>query len=631
MFSLMVSGEPGVTYYVKPSQSTKCPGQPCETLNYYLKNVDTTINKEKNLTMIFLNGNHLLDSKIFAATPVSIKTPVIRMVGESKNVLINGSRSICYNVANTNCNVNFIKNSKIYFKELVLIDFGLELTSDQPTSIVHMSALKIFDSDLDIEIKVFMETTEFSDVSISMNAYSVLKQCKLNNTLVDASLILLEIDSCNLFNSPLEIDRDSTITVSGTTVFAGTKQRSAITSFLGGTLTLSGNVIFANNSAIRGGALALYMSTLNIAANTTVTFMNNSANHKGGAIYVDPGISPNMVLDMEHRIYSPRGNILGSLPSFYELLNCNISNNKYNFHFVNNSAVNGGNDVYGALLTEYDSDSAYSCNLAVNISSPSNSSVSSDALRVCLCDKQGQPQCKNNSYLRMTSVIHPGETFKISAVLVGGDLGLTTGTIYADISPADYSITPSLALVSEYSNIVTKTSIAPQCREIEYRIYTRNNSFVMVYFAALQIDYPVIPFQMACPDSDDTCFRTSIVFIKFTILPCPPGFSLTGYNNLYQSQIECNCYDILTRELNISCRIINGDGLFSWTGNLWVDVIKNNVTAYAKHCPHNYCKTFNGTEKIDLRNNSTYQCEFNRRGRLCGECKEGCNVGTFLS
>ena len=506
MFSLMVSCEPGVTYYVKPSQSTKCPGQPCETLNYYLKNVNTTINKEKNLTMIFLNGNHSLDSKILPANPVSIKTHVIRMVGESKNISRNGHYwKISCIVVNTN--FRFINNSKIYLKELVLIDFNIFLASDQPTSTVHLLALKIFDSGLDIEVKVVMENTELNGVYISMNAYSVLKESKLYNTPVELLTgLILEIDSCNFLNSPLGIDRDATVTISGTTVFAGTEQISAITSFLGGTLTLSGNVTFANNSAKRGGALALYMSTLSIAANTTVTFMNNSANHNGGAIYVEPGISPNMVLNLEHGVYSTEYFVLESLPSFYELLNCNISNNKYNFHFVNNSAVNGGNDVYGALLT----DSAYSCNLTVNISSPSNSSVSSDALRVCLCDKQGQPQCKNYSYLRMTSVIHPGETFKISAVLVGGDFGLTTGTIYADIRPDHYSITPSLVLVSEYSNIITKTNIAPQCREIEYRLYTRNDSFLMVYFAAVQIDNPPIPFQRKC-EFDDACFRTSIV------------------------------------------------------------------------------------------------------------------------
>ena len=117
---------------------------------------------------------------------------------------------------------------------------------------------------------------------------------------------------------------------------------------------------------------------------------------------------------------------------------------------------------------------------------------------------------------------------------------------------------------------------------------------------------------------DESCIQTAKVFMTFNIqLSCPPGFNLTG------SPPRCDCYDMLTRELNISCRIKNGDGLFSWTGNLWVGISENNVTAYTEHCPHNYCKTFKGTEKINLRNNSTYQCELNRRGRLCGECKEG--------
>ena len=154
VLSLMVSGEPGVTYYVKPSESTKCPGQPCETLNYYLKNVDTTINKEKNLTMIFLNGTHSLDCQILTDNPV-IKTPVMRMVGESESTL---------KFQPVNCNYSgtilFRNNSEVYFKNFDMIDLSV-VRSDLPDSYIHMSALNIsgFFSFLKIDIKKFMKNT----------------------------------------------------------------------------------------------------------------------------------------------------------------------------------------------------------------------------------------------------------------------------------------------------------------------------------------------------------------------------------------------------------------------------------------------------------------------------------------
>ena len=53
----------GVTYYVKSSKTTKCPGQPCETLNNYLDNMASELNRQKNVTLLFLSGSHSLDDR----------------------------------------------------------------------------------------------------------------------------------------------------------------------------------------------------------------------------------------------------------------------------------------------------------------------------------------------------------------------------------------------------------------------------------------------------------------------------------------------------------------------------------------------------------------------------------------
>ena len=60
--------------------------------------------------------------------------------------------------------------------------------------------------------------------------------------------------------------------------------------------------------------------------------------------------------------------------------------------------------------------------------------MSSDPTRVCLCDNQRIPQCRNNSYIFRNYVVHPGEMFTVSALVVGGDFGATTGPVYADFS-----------------------------------------------------------------------------------------------------------------------------------------------------------------------------------------------------
>ena len=51
--------------------------------------------------------------------------------------------------------------------------------------------------------------------------------------------------------------------------------------------TLSGTVLFSDNTAYEGGALAFYgESAVYISNNTNVTFLNNTAENVGGAIFV---------------------------------------------------------------------------------------------------------------------------------------------------------------------------------------------------------------------------------------------------------------------------------------------------------------------------------------------------------
>ena len=84
LLSLVLSAH-GVTYYVKPFQSSspECPGQPCETFQYYLKNLDTTFNKEENVTMVFLPGNHTVNPTI-GKEHFIITTPAIYQDGRNQ-------------------------------------------------------------------------------------------------------------------------------------------------------------------------------------------------------------------------------------------------------------------------------------------------------------------------------------------------------------------------------------------------------------------------------------------------------------------------------------------------------------------------------------------------------------------
>ena len=127
------------------------------------------------------------------------------------------------------------------------------------------------------------------------------------------------------------------------------------------------------------------------------------------------------------------------------------------------------------------------CNATVDIPSPSNSSVSSDPLRVCLCDSSGTPQCENSSYTLLKMGVYPGAAFKLSTVLIGGDFGLTTGIVYSNIYAMDYATAPLLSLLPPYSPLIGNIQ---HCHIIEYSIilYSQNNMFVVAYFSAVHFN-----------------------------------------------------------------------------------------------------------------------------------------------
>jgi len=85
-------------------------------------------------------------------------------------------------------------------------------------------------------------------------------------------------------NAPPFLVFHCNVTLTDNITFANS-QTTAFTAYFS-TVTLSGFVSFLNNTATKGGAMALYSSTLKIARNTSVYFYNNSALETGGAIYV---------------------------------------------------------------------------------------------------------------------------------------------------------------------------------------------------------------------------------------------------------------------------------------------------------------------------------------------------------
>lgn len=413
----------------------------------------------------------------------------------------------------------------------------------------------------------------------------------------------LQAEDCIFFNTPI-LAQNTQVLLSGTTLLSATSMTSAISS-LSSNITLSGSVSFVNNTGIRGAAIALHSSILSIAAHANITFINNSAKQKGGAIYIEPGVVPSTVINSQ-------------TPStcFYELLNCNTNAAppSYDLYFSNNSALHGGNDIYGASPFERQCLIKHNfwCNLTVHRSTLSNSSVSSDPLRVCLCDDNGTPLCTNSSLTFLNYTVYPGERFTIPVVLVGEEFGWTTGNLYANIFPLQYSVSP---LLSPYVQLVSNID---QCSDVNISIYAQADDFVVIYFTTVQMDSikALQPSVSHCTSA--SCFLTAPVFVNFTILPCPPGLTLQG------DPIRCTCYPMLTSDLGVTCHLESGTQYFSWTGNLWLD-IKDSEVIYDRYCLYNYCYDHGGYIEISMAlisDVSAGLCDHSRAGILCGGCRE---------
>jgi hypothetical protein len=427
-------------------------------------------------------------------------------------------------------------------------------------------------------------------------------------TLINSVILIEEATKAQLYNCTFSngtsqlLLRNSRVILSGNTRFFN-NYKSALISY-SSTIILSGTMSFTNNTGIRGGAMALYSSTLYLLDGLNVSFINNSAQQTGGAVHIEPDMtsyaSPNCFYSTYNRKYL-----------------CYESNCKgITFYYFENIAQLGGDNIYGTSLDLcYITNDWYSVS---NIFSSDGgmSSVSSDPTQVCLCDSDGQPQCNNMTDTLTSKSVRPGETFTIPAVIVGGDYGTTTGTAHASFTTTSLSSTPVLEGDQQYSQWIGNVSV---CTDLKYTVYSNHTG--QQFTMSFTVHSPKHA-QNSISDNAYLCHLTAqslcldpraTTFINLTILQCPIGFSLL------EEPSTCDCNPILTRN-GVTCSLIDGKSYFSWNSTLWINVTETDFT-YTKYCPLHYCDP--AGKQIDLENEPSAQCAFNRAGRLCGSCREG--------
>ena len=393
-------------------------------------------------------------------------------------------------------------------------------------------------------------------------------------------------------------------------------------------VTLKGTVSFTNNLGRNGGALALIGTTVYIERRANVTFQNNRALEKGGAIFVD---------NLDLLLYAQ------NIPSycFYVVANFFKGISKQIIYFIDNRAKLGGDHVYGGILKSTCISTDCQCKMSYVIfnnlfyfepslnSSLTLSALSGNPTRVCACDSSGQPQCAKLGYIFQTGLkVYPGEKFNISVVIVGGDFGTTIGTVYAKFASTTNASSSSISLDSIDVNSIT-------CTNLTYSILSSAAKEVL-YLSTddrdIEGDFSYVQYRSKIStdvrdynenDKINPSLLTGFMFINITLLPCPPGFSLSPSNN-------CDCYPSLTK-MGFKCVFSDRKGYLAWNSLLWVGhaFIQDNSTEdsgviVSRLCPLHYCKADH--KFINLQNGSDAQCEFNHSGVLCGGCEQGLSI-----
>ena len=570
------------TYYVKPINGSCGEHYPCHPLDYYYDNlsIDNYV-PGKGYNLIFIRGVH-----------VSMTT--------------SGDEFVIPHFVNA----DYIK---------------FEGNDSADEVIVKTAYIKFFDT----------ETVLIENLTVNSSILELTPQRKLylSNSITLSSCIFvntsLQMDSMNLF-----VNNTDFLSSPSTAI-----------SLYSSTISLSGNVNFKCNKGIKGCALALIGTKLIVNKDTAVLFENNTADEVGGALYID----------------IPKSSVFALLQNcFYQLLNLNLTDKMayYNMTFSGNSAVQSGDHVYGAgiktlCIAGYQNNSndtyeilnikadlQYHFNVQINPNS-SISAISGEPSRACICDSIGQPQCADISKIFVTGwKVFPGQTFTLPAVVVGGDLGTTTGNVYTKVySRSDGRKLDEIIVSPQVQAINTH-----RCANTTYSLLSNDAIDVPVlvkfHLTTEEIDiihvlYNYEEIQKHCHEytkkgSLDPYFLDTPIFVSVTVLPCPPGFFFA------QGSSCCECYPLLIRS-EATCELDNerGIGLITWDTDMWIsfgDSEKDNTTdsklSISTNCPANLCKV--GKKTITYLDQDA-QCSENRMGRLCGGCKHNYSlaIGSF--
>ena len=246
---------------------------------------------------------------------------------------------------------------------------------------------------------------------------------------------------------------------------------------------------------------------------------------------------------------------------------------------ANNTAQDAGNSIFGTDLN----NCTYRAFWRIFSIAERNSSLAmlSTPLEACICSSDYFTK-KRNCSSTVNRTIFRGQALNGSVMCVG-QFGYTDPCVFRTetITGAEF------AVISKLENETT------HCTNFSYVIRTRSveqHTAILMLYSSVN--------------------RT----IQINIQDCPLGFKTVPNNkNLVHM---CTCSDHLHEE-GIVCSI-DEVALYK-TATMWVGNYSGGIAVH-RNCPFDYCKT--NFTAVNVFNQQD-QCNFNRRGVLCGACRPG--------
>ena len=361
---------------------------------------------------------------------------------------------------------------------------------------------------------------------------------------------------------------------------------------ISGSISFAGNTTFTRNTASRGGGMALEGSAKIHLVQTPVRwiFLSNTADI-GGAMFIDDSIS--LCSDSRPACFFDISIDIEAFASTH-------------LNFSQNSANQSGPVIYGGNLENCQvNDLPWSgfqlFEIALSRTIPiSTADISSDPLKVCICENGAIASCITESY---SVKVKRGELFNISLITVGQLNTSVSAEILANSDNiGDVRLDPQFPASNGTCTNVGISLLADE--------HVSNKTLYL---------YPDGP----CGNSD----RARIA-VEITLEECPPGFDLSQHRD------RCDCEERLMDEGSIICNINNAT--ISRRGNVWIQPIWNNSTylgfIWHPNCPLGYCISSKDPEPIHLNfstpETSDSLCSKYRHGLLCGACRQ--NYSLYL-